>query len=69
MKFNLDVNVEHEDPISFPLSVPMTEAMREEIKKIKRSSNKNQKIVNDLARQFFAQVIEKFHAGEFDESA
>lgn len=69
MKFNLNIEVEHEDPISFPISVPLTEAMREEVKKIKRSSERNRKIVNDLARQFFSQLIEKYNSGEFGESA
>ena len=54
-------------PINAPMSVALTEEMKNEIQAIKRSSEQNRRLLSHLTRQFFAQVIEKYNAGEFEE--
>lgn len=62
-------NIDVELPISERLSVPVSADIKNDVKRIKDSSRRNRKIVNELSRKFFAQLIAKYDAGEFEESA
>ncbi|MGZ3796480.1 MAG: hypothetical protein ACXVB1_08950 [Pseudobdellovibrionaceae bacterium] len=66
MDFKLTIIKEKEAPITTPLSVPVPEEMKKDIQRIKREHKNNSRMVNELARQFFAQLIEKYDNGEFE---
>lgn len=69
MKFSLNASQEPKEPISERVSQPVTASMKTDIVRIKGSSDRNRTLWNDLSRQFFEQLIEKFDAGEFDDEA
>lgn len=66
MDFKLTVVKEKEEPINMPLSFPVPETMKQDIKRIKATSRHHSRVINELARQFFTQLIAKYDAGEID---
>lgn len=68
MEFKLKIK-DDEVSITTPISVPVSKEMESDLKRIKSSSPRNRKIVNDFMRQFIAELIVKFDAGEFDKTA
>lgn len=69
MNFTLEIVNEEKPSPSVPLSVVVSRDVKKEIQAIKKSSEQNRRIISHLTRQFFSQIIEKFHAGEFDETS
>lgn len=51
------------------MSVAVTSDMKDDLKRIKESSERNNRLVNELTRQFWAQLIEKFDAGKIEDLA
>lgn len=57
---------EKEPSISKIISVPVTEEIERDLQRIKGSSQRNRRMVNELARQFFTQLIKKYDEGGFE---
>lgn len=66
MKFTISADIDDKPSIKTTLSVPVTEELKEEVERLKRSSKKNKKLVNEYSRQFFEQLVDKFDKGEFE---
>lgn len=66
MDFKIKISKDQEPAISTTIAVPVSDEMSEDIKLIKKSSERNRRLVNESARQFLAQLIEKYKSGEFD---
>ena len=67
MDLNLEIK-EKGPSLTEPVSFMVTEQMKLEIQDIKRTSKRNQMLMNELMRQCLSQLITKFRSGEFDES-
>lgn len=66
MDFKIELLKDQEPAISTTIAVPVSDEMSEDIKMIKKSSERNRRLVNETARQFFSQLIDKYKSGEFD---
>lgn len=66
MDFKIKILKDQEPAISTTIAVPVSDEMSEDIKLIKKSSERNRRLVNESARQFFSQLIAKYKSGEFD---
>lgn len=66
MNFEIKILKDQEPAISTTIAVPVSDEMSEDIKLIKKSSERNRRLVNESARQFFSQLIEKYKSGEFE---
>lgn len=64
MDFNFEIK-ESDNPVTTVIGVPVSEEMKIAITEIKKKKE-NAKLVNDLGRQFFAQLIERYRAGGFE---
>lgn len=68
MDLNLEIK-EKGPSLTEPVSIMVTEDMKAEVTRIKRASERNKRLMNELIRQCLTQLIAKFNAGEFDETA
>lgn len=68
----MDLNLELKETgpsLTETVSFMVTEDMKSEVRRIKMTSERNKKLMNEFLRQCTAQLIQKFDAGEFDETA
>lgn len=68
MEISLEIK-ESKSPVLSSLSIPVSEEMKSAIQEIKKTKDKNGRLFNDLTRQFFAQLIEKYKTGKLTPDA
>jgi len=66
IKLRLPEETQKRESITEAISFSGTKKMKSDIRNIKNSSIRNKKLINEFARQFFAQLVDKFGNGDFE---